>query len=860
MAGAPKKWQDRVILADEHGPELEQQSAELEFKDRMSRPAAEAQAYREYRKKHHTASAAHHLRGMRAAQGSGDMDEARKHAAMYELHMGKLGEDPWREPSKELKAAMGSDDKDAAHKFKAHPGDQFVVEEHKAKQTARLVQKSLEELHLTAKAIVMLRKAFPIDPDRPITSHIGPHDMRVYHSYAKKPEQLEGEARKQLHEIKVSTLAGTGPTHIGGQPTREVARDLARIAEGNKLRPSVRAGTTLPPSGKPTKDQRGVQEMLHGASPEQLVEIDQHLERGTEPSLPPKFVEKPVPNLATHGMDDPEFNTGAASHNNDQREALFGKDVVPNYQPGDTHSRAKAGGEYKRGEWKSSNPSRFDQRRHFDEQFWGALGRSVGINKSLVEIVDLIKHFPTNPSMPVGHDLEPELESKYLTHAAEPQDIEQQHTGDWTKAGKIKAGNAFREGKLISTGIAPGAQPSKPQAALAAGVRAAPMDTKVALDHLIARGFQPETPPKFQPQGGGWPGGVTRHNVRSLLDLVPSVDGQPSFADGAMEPALPYNTGVPRSPWANQLYRRIPGTSSRQMAMQTPAQESRALDQDFWNSLNRAVGLPAGEPVSSPEEAAQMEQQLNAAQRTKKAEPPPGMKKPAGAPAPTVQPYVPMSTGDMEARKKIFASIPPKPVAGAKPVPAVSGGAPTVPSPGRVPGNGIQPAAAPAAAATKAPLPSTIPGYDRPATKGLQALLAAAPRIPGRMGKALAEIIDLVKSDPDERVGDGVACGCDRDACGTHSHESGTCNHCGDLLVLKIVDSLQKSAKLDTSSPVFTPGQLVGHEGRNLVVLKVHEGRGLGDPHLYTLRDPVDNSLSHAFEAKLTPTKEQNHG
>lgn len=1308
MAGAPKKWQDRVILADEHGPELTQRAAELEFKERLHREAAEAQAYREYHRKHVLAAAAHHLRGMKAAQATGDTDEARKHGAMYEMHMGKLGLDPWQEPPRELKSAMTADDRSAAHKFRAHPGDTFVVEEHKAKQAAKLVKNQLEELHLKAKAIVLLRKAFPtdptkpvgegvspdlrqrykmaansppgaaraahraqlrstmsddidqikaankfrpgtpistaiepgakatpaqrglaagiaaappetkvaldfltergfqpetpprfkvagtashwafrgtpathedlytynwdaihrhneaegqkigtgmgvppgsatahggirepaagylgqgkmwfkdpnapgqlvgltmdrafwdalsrsaglphgepikspeeaaqfeqqveqaklkrslveivdlakafpIDPDRPITSHLGPHQMRVYRSSAKKPEQLVNESNKQLQQIKVETLAGTAPTHIGGEPTQTVARDLARIAEGNKLRPTTPAGT-MPPSGKPTAAQRGIQEMMAGASSEQRVEIDRFLEQGAgEPSLPPKFVEKPQPNLATHGMDDPAFanSADAHGHNWEQNAQLYNQGTQDVYHLGDQMITRRPA-----GEWKKTRKG-FDPRLHIDNQFWEALGRAAGVNKTLSEIVDLIKafpsdptkpvashlapetragiraeslpnaeiaqhyhaiaraqqsrpwgtiqprldaeaieaantprpskragfiapgkqptkaqqqiaemvhgasseqrvemdqflehgagepslppkfgeplapfvhfqyqnehdrirnalahnaetlhaegltgssdptpadaqpaawqvnprnawkgkdaalsrrmdrnfwealgravgteqvkkHFPTDPTKPVGHDLEPELEDKYLTHAAQPHQIAAN-----TPHGEAVMANTMLAGKKISTAVPPGKQPTKDQRNLAAGLAAAPMETKVAIDNLTEQGFSFEKPQNV-PMGGalggahGFPS-ASQHNVQSLsaMDAHLGEDG-PRPLINPPEPAV--NTPVGESPWSRNKRMRTVRGAPELVTTGSNYQYSKWHDQAFWDAVSRSVGLPAGKPITSPEQAQQFEQQLADAQKLGKIsipffkpKKPAGMHTPAPAAAgvaPGVRPYEPMPQADVEARKKIFASIPPKPTP--KPI-TPSAEAPTVASPARQ--------KAGAAAPAKPALPSTIPGYGIKETAGLQRILATTPRDPSRNVKAELEIVDLVKSQPEERAGDGVPCACPRDACGTHSHENGKCNHCQDVSnLLQIVD-LAKS--LDTHSPVFKPGQLVGHEGRNLVVVKVHEGHGLGQPHLYTLRDPVDNSLSHAFEAKLTPTKEQNHG
>lgn len=1311
MAGAPQKWQDRVILAAEHGPELDQRAAELEFKERMHRDAAEAQAYREYRKKHHTAAAAHHLRGMKAAQGSGDMDEARKHGAMYELHMSKLGDDPWREPSPELKAAMGAQDRQAAHKFKAHHGDAFVVEEHKAKQSAKLVKKQLEELYVKAKALVLLRKAFPTDPTKPVASGV-PADLQAKYKAAaapseqlasrpprnkyggidgahkvmyanlprpstdvgmiepgKKPnkdqKQLAADIRslssEQQVELDQQFAVGAQPTmppkfkvwpigrltgpilqadafnvhqniaqgfvengrqtemhpashgdeawkgtgkvdrlydndfwtslgravginkseltkafptypdvpvgsnldpvsraairaeavppekiaeaagyihravHAEGPNARHMIRDADAVQNGNRLRPSIEVPQTVAPGKRPTKAQQAVAGMITSASPEQQVEIDQHLAHGATPSLPPKFKQKPRPNLATHGIDHPEFVAGVnvVGHNNEQREKLFGKDVVPDYRMGDTHSRAAPDFNI-HGEWKKMRPGH-DTRLQVDNAFWEALGRSVGINKSLIEIVDLAKAFPADPSKPFGHDIEPELERKYMDAAREPADIEGpphnpfshalERVAQYAEQKRLQDSNKFRPGKPINTAVKPGAAPTKAQAALSAAMTTSPAAqdpvTRVALDSLYEKGFQPEQPPKFEParfpgyggtpaysanspgirtmaeaqraqlngrittensrqlrqhpdmnmeasvapqpamwaptawraptfiegskqldaafwsslsravglphgepisspeeaaqvekqinaaqmkkafptdptkpvghdlepalenkyltssrtseqlytsgkdadnisHGRNWlnarmvaaankfrPGtiaqpipaggqptkvqqklatnmqalssedkvamdrmlesgfqpetappkfkpahhaifvpGSSQHNMRSLQGLVPSVEGQPSFADGPIEPAIPYgDTPGDRNAWSNQRsYPVYSGGSFRRVNPESPAQQSRFLDKGFWDSLNRAVGLPHGETISSPEEAAQMEQQLRAAQMKKglfdffTPKKPAGMHTPApkaAGVAPGVRPYEPMPQADVEARKKIFASIPPKPQ------PSISGTAPTVASPQRAAAKQAAPLgghAVPSAPAAKpTALPSTVPGYNRQETAGLQRILAATPRTrkseqEPKGPNLFDHIFDAIRLPgtesrvfPKERAVERHAS--NRAKQNLPPHVKCGCGKCADWrkknismkAELEIVD-LVKSQKLDTSSPVFTPGQLVGHEGRNLVVQKVHPGRGLGDPHLYTLRDPQTNTLMHAFEAKLTPTKDQNDG
>jgi hypothetical protein len=121
------EWSGRPILEADHVSDLEQRAAVAEFRDRLPRAEAEAAAHREYRREHHLDAAAHHLRGMRAAQASGDGDDAKKHRVMYDLHLKEMGVDGDEVPADVRARAAASEGKERAYKFRPHRGDAFVV-------------------------------------------------------------------------------------------------------------------------------------------------------------------------------------------------------------------------------------------------------------------------------------------------------------------------------------------------------------------------------------------------------------------------------------------------------------------------------------------------------------------------------------------------------------------------------------------------------------------------------------------------------------------------------------------------------------------------------------------------------------
>jgi hypothetical protein len=121
-------WANRPLAAHDHAQQLDLDAAVNEFGLKMPREQAEDEAYRQYLyhpvKGQHALAAYHHLAGMKAAHAAGDMDAARKHSLMYNLHAKALGKSPV-DAARELSAHI----KDPAkvYKFKAHRGDAFAV-------------------------------------------------------------------------------------------------------------------------------------------------------------------------------------------------------------------------------------------------------------------------------------------------------------------------------------------------------------------------------------------------------------------------------------------------------------------------------------------------------------------------------------------------------------------------------------------------------------------------------------------------------------------------------------------------------------------------------------------------------------
>lgn len=151
MASKGTKWLDQYLLTDPtHADELEQKAAGMEFNDKIPRHIAEQKAYESYKKDQHMQGAAHHLKGLRAAQASGDRDEGRKHGAMYEMHAKQLGFEPWAEVPQELHSYLAKEKQEPSHKFKAHKGDLLVLDKQK---------KELEKTEIQQMFGTILKKA-----------------------------------------------------------------------------------------------------------------------------------------------------------------------------------------------------------------------------------------------------------------------------------------------------------------------------------------------------------------------------------------------------------------------------------------------------------------------------------------------------------------------------------------------------------------------------------------------------------------------------------------------------------------------------------------------------------------------------
>lgn len=122
-------WAGRYpIAAHDHSTQLDMDAAVNEFGLRMPREQAEDEAYRQYlyhpQRGQHAQAALHHLRGMKAAHAAGDMNTARDHSLMFNLHAKALGKQP-HEVARDLQSQMQN--LPAMTKFKAHRGDAFAV-------------------------------------------------------------------------------------------------------------------------------------------------------------------------------------------------------------------------------------------------------------------------------------------------------------------------------------------------------------------------------------------------------------------------------------------------------------------------------------------------------------------------------------------------------------------------------------------------------------------------------------------------------------------------------------------------------------------------------------------------------------
>lgn len=142
-------WGNRVIVHPDHIADLERATGIHEFEGKMPRAQAEERAHADYKRKQHVEAAAHHLAGMKGAVATGDIEAARKHGVMYELHSKALGHDAVGPAHPEVAAKLFNNPS-GFHRFRAHRGDMFAVPEKKAEEPVT----KAEILHGLYKAFV----------------------------------------------------------------------------------------------------------------------------------------------------------------------------------------------------------------------------------------------------------------------------------------------------------------------------------------------------------------------------------------------------------------------------------------------------------------------------------------------------------------------------------------------------------------------------------------------------------------------------------------------------------------------------------------------------------------------------------
>ena len=130
----PKTWMGRRIVKDTDADRLEEAAALLEFGEGVPRSQAEDRAHRDYLADQHRRAAAHHLRGLRAAQAAGDLEEGAKHGEAYHHHMGKLGHDSMDQVPDDVKALVEADDRGTHYRFKAHGADKLLYPDEDGKK------------------------------------------------------------------------------------------------------------------------------------------------------------------------------------------------------------------------------------------------------------------------------------------------------------------------------------------------------------------------------------------------------------------------------------------------------------------------------------------------------------------------------------------------------------------------------------------------------------------------------------------------------------------------------------------------------------------------------------------------------
>lgn len=124
----PQQWLGRPIIDPSHVQDLETRAAVNEFHAMMPRAQAEAAAHDDYVKEHRERAAAHHLAGMKASMATGNHVDARKHWALYDLHLKALGKDAIGAVPPEIERRLAEGDK-PLYRFKPHKGDLYALHE-----------------------------------------------------------------------------------------------------------------------------------------------------------------------------------------------------------------------------------------------------------------------------------------------------------------------------------------------------------------------------------------------------------------------------------------------------------------------------------------------------------------------------------------------------------------------------------------------------------------------------------------------------------------------------------------------------------------------------------------------------------
>jgi hypothetical protein len=125
-------WLGHPLLSHGDAHDLHLAAALYEFQRGKPRQEAEKMALDDYRREHHARAAAHHFAGLKAGQATGNTDDAKRHYALYALHVKSLGEDPVG-PVPDVIRKYGAEVGKSAqqkhvYRFRGHGADQFLVQ------------------------------------------------------------------------------------------------------------------------------------------------------------------------------------------------------------------------------------------------------------------------------------------------------------------------------------------------------------------------------------------------------------------------------------------------------------------------------------------------------------------------------------------------------------------------------------------------------------------------------------------------------------------------------------------------------------------------------------------------------------